>query len=65
MGRLLFRRRLKRSSTQGRYGALKTKRPKNDKRTPGFLLDQIYTRENAKGDPRKGIDTTVAEISFK
>jgi len=48
---------LKAIKTHGRYGAVKTNRPKKLKRVSGFRLDQMYTKVEDKGWPRNGIET--------
>ena len=41
--------------THGRYGAVKTIRPKKLSLVSGFLLLQMYTRELDSALPRKGM----------
>ena len=48
---------LKPMRTHGKYGAVKTKRPKKLSLVSGFLLDQIYTSELLRAEPRKGIES--------
>lgn len=43
--------------TQGKYGAVNTKRPKKLSLVSGFRLDQIYTSELLSADPRKGMES--------
>lgn len=57
VGKWLFSRRVKPSNTQGRYGAVKTNRPRKLSGIEGLRRDQMYTNVNARGDPRNGIDT--------
>lgn len=45
-------------STQGRYGAVNTIRPKMLRRVSGFRRDQMYTRVDDSGCPRNGIETS-------
>jgi len=49
--------RLKPISTHGKYGAVKTRTPKKLSCVSGFFRDQIYTRVEESGCPRKGRDT--------
>ena len=43
--------------THGKYGAVKTRRPKKLSLVSGFLRDQMYTSELLSADPRKGIES--------
>lgn len=44
-------------NTHGRYGAVKTSKPRKLNRVSGLRLDQMYTSVEDNGCPRKGIDT--------
>ena len=57
LGTLPWSIKLKPMRTHGRYGAVKTRRPRKLSRVSGFRLDQIYTRELLSAEPRKGIDS--------
>ena len=48
---------LKPMRTHGKYGAVKTKRPKKLSLVSGFLLDQMYTRELLRAEPRNGMES--------
>lgn len=48
--------RLKAINTQGRYGAVKTKRPRKLSLVSGFLRPQIYTRLEESEEPKNGSD---------
>ena len=43
--------------TQGKYGAVKTRRPRKLNLVSGFLLDQMYTRELLRAEPKKGMES--------
>ena len=43
-------------STHGRYGAVNTSSPRNDRRVSGFRRDHMYTRLELKAEPRNGIE---------
>jgi len=58
LGTLPCKIRLKPIKTHGRYGAVKTKRPKKLSLVSGFRLDQMYTSVDDKGWPKKGIETS-------
>lgn len=57
LGTLPCRTRLKAIRTQGKYGAVNTKRPKKLNLVSGFLLDQMYTSELLSAEPRKGMES--------
>jgi hypothetical protein len=42
---------------QGRYGAVNTKSPRKLNLVSGFLRDQMYTKVEDRGCPRKGMET--------
>ena len=43
-------------STQGKYGAVKTSKPRNERRVSGLRRDQMYTSVDERAEPRKGIE---------
>jgi hypothetical protein len=50
--------RLKPIRTQGKYGAVKTSKPRKLSLVSGFLRDQMYTSVEESGWPRNGIETS-------
>jgi hypothetical protein len=48
--------------THGRYGAVKTSRPRKLRRVSGFRRDQMYTSTLDRDEPRNGIDV-VSELN--
>jgi hypothetical protein len=50
----------KASSTQGRYGALKTSRPRKLSIVSGFFLLQMYMRVLDSAEPRKAMENMGA-----
>jgi hypothetical protein len=50
----------KASSTQGRYGALKTSRPRKLRSVSGFFRLQIYMRVLLSAEPRKAMENMGA-----
>ncbi len=44
--------------THGRYGAVKTRRPRKLSLVSGFRRDQMYTMVEDSGGPRNGIEMT-------
>lgn len=58
LGMLPWSVRLNPISTQGKYGAVNTSRPRKLSLVSGLRRDQIYTRVEESGCPRKGIDTS-------
>lgn len=53
VGKLLNNKRENPNKTHGRYGAVKTNRPKKLTRTSGFFCDHRYTSINVRGEPKK------------
>lgn len=56
--------RLKVINTQGKYGAVKTSRPRKLNRVSGFRRDQMYTSVLDNAEPRNGVDV-VNELKVK